>query len=308
MANGQQIDFNLFVVLEAIFTEGSVTRAAEKLNLSQPAISHALARLRDLFGDPLFVRKGNVMVPTPLTRNNIESVRVALRQLETSIHTTSSFDPALAEKRLTLCLPSSMEGALLPLLWRRVAERAPRIDLVANRGERQRLESKLAAGVFDVAIDVLLRHSEDMLQQRVLSERLVVMARRDHPQVRAGFDLDTYLRQQHILISTRRQGPGIVDVELSRGGLERHVRLRCQQNYSACQIVSESDLILTMLEFDARAANIGFDNEILPLPLPIEPIDLYMYWHRTLDSDPANRWLRTELAAVCATLAEPALS
>jgi len=302
MANGPPIDFNLFVVLEAIFVEGSVTRAADKLNLSQPAISHALARLRELFGDPLFVRRGNSMVPTPLTRNNIELVRAALRNLEGTLLGTRQFDPALATRRLALCLPSSMEEALLPPLMHRIAKLAPHIDLVTNRSERQRLESRLEAGVFDVAIDVLLQHSEEVLHQRVLRERLVVVARSGHPQVRPGFDLATYLQQQHLLISTRREGPGIADIELSRLGLERRIRLRCQQASAAGQILGDSDLILTMLEYDARAMNVHFGHQILALPIAAEPIDLYMYWHGSVDSDAANRWLRAELGAVCESL------
>jgi DNA-binding transcriptional LysR family regulator len=304
MASGPPIDFNLFVVLEAIFVEGSVTRAADKLNLSQPAISHALARLRELFGDPLFVRRGNSMVPTPLTRNNIEAIRAALRNLESTLLGTRQFDPARANNRLALCIPSSMEEALLPRLVSRIAAAAPHIDLVTNRSERHRLESRLEAGVFDIAIDVLLQHSEEVLHQRVLRERLVVMARRDHPQLQPGFDLATYLQQQHLLISTRREGPGIADVELSRLGLERHIRLRCQQTSAAGQIVAASDLVLTMLEYDAHAMNAFFDHQILPLPIAAEPIDLYLYWHGSVDSDPANRWLRAELTAVCEQLAQ----
>lgn len=300
MANGHHpIDYNLFVVLEAIYTEGNVTKAAYKLHLSQPAISHALARLRELFGDPLFVRKGSAMVPTPLTRNSIESIRSSLRHLEDTIRTTAGFDPAQAKKRMTLCLPSSMEAALLPTLWQRLAANAPHIDLVANRGERQRLEARLASGAFDIALDVLFRHSEEMRQQRILRDRLVVIARRDHPQIRPGFSLDDYLHQQHILVSSRRQGPGIVDVELNRLGLERHVRLRCQQSDTAFRIVADSDLILTMLEFDARSANAAFDHTILPLPIETDTVDMYMYWHGSVDNDPANRWLRTEVATMC---------
>jgi DNA-binding transcriptional LysR family regulator len=302
MASGPPIDFNLFVVLEAIFVEGSVTRAADKLNLSQPAISHALARLRELFGDPLFVRRGNSMVPTPLTRNNIAGVRAALRELERTLLDTRQFDPALAHRRLALCIPSSMEEALLPPLMSRIATRAPHVDLVTNRSERQRLEARLEAGVFDVAIDVLLQHSDEVLHQRVLRERLVVVARRDHPRIVPGFDLDAYLAQQHLLISTRREGPGIADVELSRLGLERHVRVRCQQTSAAGRIVADSNLIVTMLEYDALALNVFFDHQILPLPMAAEPIDLYMYWHGSVTSDPANCWLRGELEAVCSAI------
>jgi len=260
--------------------------------------------LRELFGDPLFVRKGSSMVPTPLTRNSIESIRSSLRHLEDSIRNTAGFDPALAKKRMTLCLPSSMETALLPALWQRLASAAPQIDLVANRGERQRLEARLASGAFDVAIDVLFRHSEEMHQQRILRDRLVVVVRRDHPHVQHGFTLETYLQQQHALVSSRRQGPGIVDVELSRLGLERRVRLRCQQSDTAFRIVGDSDLVLTMLEFDARAANSSFGHLILPLPIETDTIDMYLYWHSSVDNDPANRWLRSEVAAMCATLVE----
>lgn len=306
MANGPQIDYNLFVVMEAIYTEGNVTRAAHKLHLSQPAISHALARLRDLFGDPLFVRKGATMVPTPLTRNRIEAIRASLRHLEDAIHTSARFDPALAARRMTLCLPSSMEAALLPALWRRMEHAAPQIDLVANRGERQRLEARLASGAFDVAIDVLFRHSEEMCHQRILRDRLAVVVRRDHPQLQPGYSLDDYLAQQHLLVSSRRQGPGIVDIELSRLGLERRVRLRCQQSDAAFRIVADSDLVLTMLEFDARAANTAFGHRILPLPIDSDSVDMYMYWHRSVDNDAANRWLRSEVAMMCATLHESA--
>jgi len=132
------------------------------------------------------------------------------------------------------------------------------------------------------------------------------MARCGHPQVQPGFDLDTYLKQQHLLISTRREGPGIADVELSRLGLERHIRLRCQQTSAAGQIVAASDLVLTMLEYDARAMNVFFDHQTLPLPIAAEPIDLYLYWHGSVDSDPANRWLRSELIAVCEAMAADA--
>jgi DNA-binding transcriptional LysR family regulator len=153
---------------------------------------------------------------------------------------------------------------------------------------------------------VLLQHSEDVLHQRVLRERLVVVARRNHPRIQPGFDLQAYLDQQHVLISTRREGPGIADVELSRLGLERRVRVRCQQTGAAGRIVADSDLIATMLEYDARALGRFFDHQILPLPIAAEPIDLYMYWHASVDSDPANCWLRAELEAVCTQLAADA--
>src|SRR5205823_6204975 len=160
-----RIDLNLFTVFEAINSEGSVTRASQKLNRTQPAISHALGRLRQQFGDPLFVRQGHAMVSTPLARSIIEPVRQSLRGFE---------------------------------------------------------------GTLDGAIDVLLPLSPEVRHTRILVDKTVVVARKGHPALGNSIDLDTYLGQEHILVSSRRKGPGLEDVELSRLGLRRRIRLRCQ--------------------------------------------------------------------------------
>lgn len=291
-----RIDLNLLVVFDAIYTQGGITRASEKLHLTQPAISHALGRLRDLFGDPLFVREGRAMVPTPFARNLIEPVRRSLRGLETTLNELERFDPATTERRFTLGIRDVLESTVLPPLMRHITERAPKVDVAAVQVGRRELESELAGGQLDAALDVLLPFSDKVRRKRVSLDRMVVVARKGHPALRKRLDLAAYLKLDHILVSSRRSGPGLEDVELSRHGLQRRVRLRCQHYFGACRVVSRTDLILTMPERYAHIANRQFGNRILPFPLRTPTLDVYLYWHANVENEPANRWLRERLA------------
>jgi len=295
--NLNRIDLNLFVVLDAIYTEGGITRASRKLNLTQPAISHALGRLREMFGDPLFERDGRSMVPTPMARSLIEPVRRSLRGLELTMNEVSRFDPAVTERRFTLSVRDVLEATLLPVLMRRVTESAPLIGINTVRVDRRELAAALAAGTVDAAIDMLLPLSGDIRRMRIAVDPLVVIVRHGHPAVGDGvdIDMDSYLRQEHILVSSRRSGPGLEDIELHRLGVERRVRLRCQHYFAACRVVSLTDLVLTMPESYARIANRQYGNQILPFPLSVPMLDAFLYWHASVEQEPANRWLREQL-------------
>jgi DNA-binding transcriptional LysR family regulator len=292
-----RIDLNLLVVLDAIYTEGGITRAADKLHLTQPAISHSLGRLRELFHDELFAREGRAMVPTPLARNLIAPVRDALRRLEVTLNELDSFDPAMTQKRFNIAVRDVFESTLLPPLLKRVGRAAPSVDVNAVQVERRAFESELAAGTLDAALDVLLPLSDQVRHRRISLDRQVVVARRNHPAVKRGLSLATYLKQHHVLVSSRRSGPGLEDVELSRQGLSRRIRLRCQHYFAACRVVSQTDLILTMPGTYAKVANRQFGNQILPLPLEMPPLDAYLYWHANVDKEPANVWLREQVIA-----------
>ena len=290
-----RIDLNLFVVLDAIYTEGGITRAAKKLHLTQPAISHALARLRLMFDDPLFKREGRAMVPTPLARRLMEPLRRSLRSLEITLNEASAFDPATSQKRFTIAVRDVLESTLLPGFMKRITRLAPHIEIAVVQADRRELESELAMGTIDAALDVLLPLSDRILRQRAGLDPLVVVARKQHPKVRRGLKLVTYLQQDHVLVSSRRSGPGLVDIELSRRGLQRRIRLRCQHYFSACRVVSQTDLILTMPERYARDAGRLLGNQVLPLPFVMPALDAYLYWHANADAEPASRWLREQI-------------
>ncbi|MFZ6754420.1 LysR family transcriptional regulator [Undibacterium sp. Dicai25W] len=290
-----RIDLNLFIVFEAIYTEGTVTRASQQLNLTQPAISHALNRLRNMFDDPLFVRQGNSMVSTPLARSIIEPVRQALRGLEMTLTDNGKFDPSQARKQFNLGLRDVLESTVLPPIVESITQQAPEINLAAFQVERRELASELAAGTLDVAIDMLLPLPPEIRRQQVSRDTTVVLARKDHPLIKRSLNLEQYLEAEHILASSRRKGMGLEDFELSRLGLQRRIRLRCQHYFAACRVVSQSDLLLTMPEAYARIVNQQFTNQILALPLTMPSWDVYLYWHQNLDSDPANCWLREQI-------------
>jgi len=294
-----RVDLNLLVVLDAIYTEGGITKAARKLHLTQPAISHALARLREMFGDPLFERQGQAMAPTPLARGIIEPVRRSLRNLEITLNQVSQFDPASSQHRFTIGVRDVLEATLLPALMARIEKEAPHIEIAAVRADRRELESELAMGSLDAAIDVLLLPLSGHIHHTPIGlDPLVVVARKQHPKIRKKLDLDTYLAQEHILASSRRSGPGLEDMELARQGHQRRIRLRCQHYFAACSVVSQTDLLLTMPETYARIASKQFDNQILPFPLTLPQMDAHLYWHANVEDEPANRWLRERMMEV----------
>ncbi len=298
-----QVDLNLFVVLEAIYREGNITRAGLQLNLTQPAISHALKRLRDLLQDPLFVRQGPHMVPTPFTRNMIEQVRQALHILEVNLSQSRNFVPEHTRRNFHLSLWEYAEALILPPLLRRLTHAAPGMSITSSRVKRRDLETELASGSVDLAIDIPMTMSDRIRHKWLLNEPFVVIARHGHPAITDKLDLDTYLQQRHIQVSSRRQGPSLIDIELSRRGLRRQVFLRSQHNHTACMVVSETDMLLTLPEHHAQLLNTGLMKRVYPFPLPVPRLEAHLYWHESVENDPANRWLREEIEKVLA--AEP---
>jgi DNA-binding transcriptional LysR family regulator len=292
MANMSRVDLNLLVVLEAIYAQGGVSRAAEKLNLTQPAISHALARLRELFGDQLFLRDGRGLAPTPLTRNLIEPLRRSLTSLGAVLDSAGRFDAQQTQAQFTVAMGDPAQVIALPRLMRRIVVDAPLIDLSIVQLRRRTIEAALAAGTLDLAIDVLLPVSEQVRRQRLSADRLVVVARSAHPKIRSGFTLATYLAQSHVMVTSRRRGPGLEDIALSQRDLRRRIRLRCRSYVAAFHVVRETDIVLTMAERYARTLNADFNNKIVRFPIEVPTLDTYLYWHASADDDPANRWLR----------------
>ena len=293
--NFDRIDLNLFRVFEAVLREGGITAAARTLNLSQPAVSHALARLREAVGDPLFERQGRAMVPTPVARGLAGPIRQALGGLENSLRTLDRFDPASATRRFTVAMRPQLEEQLLPSLIARMVSEAPGISLTSTAVDWRGMPGALADGTLDLAIDVPGPVGPDIRRRRLRDERTVVIARRGHPLLApgsGGLDLAAYLEAEHIRVSLKRHRPGLEDIELARLGLERRIRLRCQSHSAALRIVSQTDLILTMAEPYARILNEPFGHRILPAPIPFPPMDSYLYWHAGSEDDPANRWLR----------------
>ncbi len=292
-----RLDLNLLHVFDTIYREGSLTRAAKALHLTQPAVSHSLSRLRDHFNDPLFTRQGNQMVPTPLARRFLESMRPGLTQIQNSVNQFHAFDPATQRKTYSLGLRDILESTFLPELMKRLTE-YPELEVVSQRIARREMETQLAAGKLDFAVDVLLPVSNQTAHELLRRDRLVVLARKDHPIARDTLTMEDYLNARHVLVSSRTEGPGIEDFELSRLGVRRNIRLRCQHYFAACRVVEETDLVLTMPETYARiiAGRDGF--VIMTPPADLPGLDVHLYWHKAYEKEPALTWFREQLKRI----------
>jgi len=291
--NLSRIDLNLFTVFDAIYREGGITAASKRLHLSQPAVSHALGRLRELMNDPLFERHGNEMVATPLARTLAVTIGQSLGDLEQMMHRAGRFDPASSQRQFTIAVRESQETAFMPNLLAQVASTAPNIDVAAIRIERRDLEDDLQSGEVDFAIDVALPLSADVRREAIGASTLVVLARAEHPIIRGALDLETYLAQEHVLVTGRRRGRGYEDGALAKLGVTRRIRLRCQQYAAANDVVSRTDLLATMSRKQAETVN--KTNQILAFPVEIAPLESFLYWHARSEDDPACRWFKNVL-------------
>lgn len=287
-----RIDLNLFTVFDAIYREGGITAASKRLHLSQPAVSHALSRLRELLGDPLFERQGNEMIPTPRARALASTISSSLGSLEQMLHRGAEFEPAVARRGFTIAMRESHELSVLPHLAEMQRE-APGVDVAAVRIDRRDLEDDLASGELDLALDIALPLPADIHRERVSASPLVVLTRIDHPAIEGTLDLTTYLSLEHVLVTGRRHGGGYEDAALSRLGKSRRVRIRCQQHLAACELVSRTDLVVTMPERHAETASRHVEVQRLPFPAETPLFEGYLYWHANVEEDPANRWLRS---------------
>lgn len=291
-----KVDLNLFVVFDAIYCEGNITKAASALHLSQPAVSHALGKLRRHFDDQLFIRQGNEMRPTPVAKNVISDVREALQKLQVCLAQSRQFEPSTSKKVFALALHGSLEATYLPILMQRLHKEAPDIHLISNkRANRTDLEHKLASGSVDLAMDILLPVGENILQTPLQQDEFVVIARKDHPCMQSPLTMDAYLSQSHVLVSSRSTGPGLEDFELARLGFHRKIGLRCQHSFPACRVVLTSDMLLTLPKSSAQMYSEIFDVVISPLPVELPKTDAHLYWHVNVDKDPANKWLRNKI-------------
>ena len=287
-----RFDLNLLQVFDAIHAKGGVSAAARHLNLSQPAISHALAKLRDAFGDPLFVRQGNRLVPTPAARAIAGPVREALRGLDAALDAATKFDPGESTREFRIGVRLSGEMPRFSALVARVRSEAPHVALASVTFRRRDLVMALANGDLDLALDVALPADDRLCRHYLGNETQVVVARIGHPSVDGAIDLDSYLALDHVVATARPHGPGIEDMALDRMGLARRVAIRCQHAITAWQIIASSDMLFSLPRSHAEVLHAMWPMQLVDLPLPVEPGGSYLYWHQAAQADPGLGWLR----------------
>lgn len=292
------IDLNLLTSLEALLDEHNVTRAARRLGVSQPAVSHNLRRLRELLGDPLLVRApgGIGLVATPRALELRPAVRAALDAAEAVLQAAPRFDPARAERRFVLAMADQAAAHLLPSVVANIAARAPGLALDLHPPISD-LNMQLLDGEIELAIGVFDNAPAGLKTEPLWSDSMACVTRRGGPGARTPLDLAHYLARPHLLVAPRGRPGGFVDDLLARRNLQRRIVVTVPHFLVAPAIIAASDVIWTAPIALARNLAAHYPLTVRKPPFDIPHFTLAMRWHLRLDRDPGLAWLREQLRA-----------
>jgi len=291
----RDIDLNLLVIFNQLLMDRRVSTSADKLGLSQPAVSNALKRLRALLKDELFVRTSRGMEPTPYALHLIEPIGYALSTLQNALNQRDSFDPASSERTFTLGLTDIGEIYFMPTLMTMLSREAPRIKISTLRHNTGHLSDDMAAGNVDIAIGLLPSLTTGFFQRRLFKQRYVCMFRQGHPKARNPISLAQYKSLPHVGVTSDNTGHSEVDAWLTRKGIARDIHLHVPHFVAVGHILQSSDLIATVPERFAQKCAGPFQLETSPLPFKLPEIAINLFWHAKYNREPANVWLRQRI-------------
>jgi DNA-binding transcriptional LysR family regulator len=298
--NVTDLDLNLLRAFDAIATEGSVTVAGERIGLSQPAMSNALARLRQLFDDPLFVRTPRGMRPTPFAQQLAQPVREALRLIQGALQQHAGFDPRSSGNTFSLFMSDIGEMVFLPGLLERIKRDAPGVKIEVVRIPIKDVHTALEAGTLDLAVGFLPGLTTGMRQQPLFREHYVCMLRADHPVIGATISAKQFRVAAHVLVSYAGTGHQVIAETFLAAGLSARIAVRVPHFLVVPMILARTDLIVTVpSRVAAIFARLG-NFKVLPLPLRMPSFEVRLHWHERFHQDPANRWLREVMAELYA--------
>ena len=295
-----ELDLNLLYVLVALDDCRSVSDAALKLNRSQPAVSTALGKLRSFFDDPLFVRTGNSMQPTPRGRGIVDSARTILRSIGTDIVATPVFDPASLTGPISLAMSDVGEIVFLPKLLKELRRLAPKASINSVSLPAPQIADGLESGAVDLAMGYFPDLKKNNFFQQVLfTDGFVGLLRADHPLSAKKLNLKQFLQLEHAVVRAESRSEEVIEGYLKRKRIQRQVVLTTPHFASVPVIVAQSDLMVTVPEPLARYFSAASPQvRMVGLPFPPPRIPLRQFWHRKFHHDPRSRWLRTVTAGL----------
>jgi DNA-binding transcriptional LysR family regulator len=307
--NFRTLDLNLLRIFDAVMAEESLTRAAVGLSMTQPAVSHALKRLREAVGDELFTRTAFGVRPTPRAEALWPQVRAALGALQHAL-APAAFDPARDAASFRLSMADATAALLCPLLLRAIESAQAKANLrvlpLVTRDPRKLIEAgeiELAVGFFPEAVTAIVAEGAEsnLRHTRLYTTRYVCVMRRGHPLADAALTLDAYCAAHHLLVSFSGKPHGYVDQALAARGRQRRVVLTVNQFFTAGRVVTDSDLLTVLPESFVEATGYGDRLVMRELPIELGPVHVEMLWHLRHDSDPAHVWLREVVSAAAAS-------
>lgn len=299
------MDLNLLVALDALLAEGSVAGAARRMNLSAPAMSRTLARIRDATGDPVLVRAGRRLVPTPRAIELRERVRAVVEDAQALLRPEGAADPSALERTFTIRASDYAAGVFGAGLAAAAARQAPGVTLrFADQGQED--VNALREGRIDLDIGVPADTGPEIRVQTLLQDRFVGVVRQGHPLLRGAMMPERFAAATHIGASRRGRTRGPIDDALDRLGLSRRVALVMPSFYAALFTAASSDLVAALpLALVTRAAALGLAVRAFELPVAVPAVTVIQTWHPRFDKDAGHRWLRQLVKATVAEAAEP---
>jgi DNA-binding transcriptional LysR family regulator len=301
--NLRSVDLNLLVVVDAVMTERSVSRAARRLHLTQPAVSHALRRLRTLFGDRLFVRTPLGMSPTSLTEHIAPRIAAILHGISDLLtgQQAAAFEAARSQRRFIVGMTDYTAFVLLPALARHLEARAPHIELVVRPTDRVSGVGMIDREEVELVIGGTFPNQPNYLcSSPLLSEKSLCAARRDHPAFVRKVTRRAYLSNLHLHVSPWGER-GYIDEVLNRHGVSRRIGLTIGHFLLAPAILEQTDLIATLPERVVQPMAARFALSVSEPPFDLGATEIVQYWHRRLDANAGLLWLRQQIAAIAHT-------
>ncbi len=291
-------------MLYTVLTDRSVSRAAVRLGMYQPAVSAALKRLRDLSGDPLLVRSGSGMVPTDAGLRMIEPSASILRAAEVLFSDARGFDPQTATSTFRIAASDYLDPLFLPMLMAQIKSQAPLCKIeIHGLSPDSNYHAHLSLGHVDLVIGNWAKPPEDLHMARLFGDEVVSLVSVDHPAVRRGWDAETWLASEHIAPTPTHPGArGIIEQMLDDLGLQRNITARCAHFSLIPEMVASSLLVLTTGRQYCERFMPRLPVRIIECPVALPRLMYYQLWHERTHSSSSARWLRERIKTVAASL------
>jgi DNA-binding transcriptional LysR family regulator len=293
--NFKNLDLNLLIVFEAIYSAGNISHAANHLAMSQPAVSNALARLRDLIGDPLFVRANRGVEPTSKARQMIGPVRDALALIKRQFDGGDQIDLATFNRRFRVLMIDTLEPLLVPPILKLIIEKAPGISIESVSGYRVDFVNEILMGTLDLAFYVFPVNAPDIVTVPICPVDVVIIARRGHPRIGKTLDLETLKSLKQVTLIPEMRALTHVDKDMVAHQVPRNVVYMVNRLWSMPPIVERSDLIGILPRRFVEEVSGNFDIVSYEAPVKLSEQYLYMLWHAKNEHDPGHKWLREQM-------------
>lgn len=302
-----KIDLHLIRVLHTVLTERSVSKAALRLGMYQPAVSASLKRLRELSGDPLLVRSGSGMVPTDAGLRMIEPSASILRAAQMLFSDVRGFDPQTATCTFRVAASDYLDPLFLPELVSQVKSQSPRCQIeIHPLSVHADYHAQLAQGDFDVVVGNWLKPPEDLHLGKLFSDEVVCMVSQEHPAARRGWTVQDWLEAEHIAPTPTHPGArGVIDDHLEGLGLHRNITARCPHFNLIPRMVASSLLVLTTGRQFCERFSERLPVKILECPIAFPQLVYFQLWHERSHASSSARWLRERIKHVAAALKQP---